>query len=427
MVAVNNASAAFSDKSNSNIVYAEDNLVFHTMQEPNDQYYSTDQIWSSYALNLPKAWDVPTGSSSIIVAVVDTGVAPHDDLKDNIVAGQGFVENDITFSDTHHTDDEDYRYSHGTHVAGIIAALTNNGQGIAGVDWNAKVKIMPIRVLDDTGYGPQDRVAAGIQWAVDNNANVINLSLGAEVLASDTSTDNQTIKTAIDNAINKGIIVVAAAGNESHYVDFPANYTGVIAVAALGSDLQLASYSNYGPEVKVCAPGGDGDNFIDYGYQMILSTCYDKKENAPCYVWMSGTSMATPFISGLAALMLSQGISSTEVLTRLQNVNNGTPINAHQYSFSLPDAFALLKNTAPVMQKVKVILEKTDGTIIGAYHAVGCGGYYCFTGITAGTYKVVTFVDMNGNGNLDFGESSNSATVTVSNGFITTGSNINIP
>ncbi|HBF39549.1 MAG TPA: hypothetical protein DDW50_19795 [Firmicutes bacterium] len=424
VVAVNNASAAFSAKNNSNIIYAEDNAVFHIMNEPNDAYYATDQIWSSYALNLPNAWNVQTGSSGIVVAVVDSGVAPHEDLNAaNFVDGYDFVGNDSDPSDTDPSTDEDNRYSHGTHVAGIIAAMANNNKGIAGICWNS-VKIMPVRVIGDNGTGSFDVIASGIQWAVDHGANVINLSFGSE---SSNAPDSSTIKVAINNALTKGIIVVAAAGNESHYVDFPANYTGVIAVAALGSNLQLASYSNYGPEVKVCAPGGDGENFVDYGYQMILSTSYDKEEHAPCYVWMSGTSMAAPYISGIAALMLSQGISPAEVTTRIQSANYGTPISTHGYSYSLPDACALLQNSTPAMQKVKVILENPDGTVIGSSHAVGCGGYYCFTGIAAGTYKVVSFVDANGNGTPDTGELSGSIQVTVANGLITKNSNIAIP
>lgn len=157
---------------NSNIEYVEDNLKFQAFAEPNDTYYP---LWNYNMLNLPAAWDEQKGNSNVIVAVLDTGISmTHLDLAANLVSGYDFVDNDNDPSDTVYYNEEN-QYSHGTHVAGIISAVTDNGIGIAGVAWN--VKIMPIRVLGADGKGNSVDIIEGINWAVSHGANVINLSL----------------------------------------------------------------------------------------------------------------------------------------------------------------------------------------------------------------------------------------------------------
>lgn len=269
------------------IEFAEPNYTFKAFYLPNDPYFS-----AQYALGMiscPKAWDATVGSPSVTIAIVDTGIDPtHPDLAGKVVAGWDFVNDDP------YADDDN---GHGTHVAGIAGASSNNGVGIAGVAQRSA--LMPIKVLDASGSGLLSDVASGIVWAVDRGANVISLSLGS-------SSDSQTLRDAVAYATSNGAVVVAAAGNAgSNVATYPAAIPEVLSVGSVSSSDGRSAFSNYGSWVDVAAPG-----------ESILSTVPGG------YEYWSGTSMACPQVSGIAALVYSRfglGIGPAQVVQRIQS------------------------------------------------------------------------------------------------------------
>lgn len=246
------------------------------LRTPSDPLLSRQ--WHHDTIESREAWDVASGNG-VVVAVIDTGVmCTHADLQGRCVAGYDFVFNDNDPRDDH---------GHGTHVSGIAAATTDNAVGVAGSGWGAK--IMPVKALDSTGNGGHSSIASGITWAVDHGADVINMSLGGFFTSG-------TLRTAVAYAIDRGVVVVAAAGNEAtSNPTYPASYPGVIGVSATTPSDQRASFSNFGIFVDVAAPGTG-----------ILSTTADGGYQA----W-SGTSMAAPVVAGLAALLVGQNPSRT--------------------------------------------------------------------------------------------------------------------
>jgi subtilisin family serine protease len=276
---------------------------------PNDPIWP-DQ-WGLRTVALPAAWDRSRGSSSVIVAVVDTGVdAQHPDLAGAVLPGF-----DLVHGGTNPADDE----GHGTAVAGVIAARTNNLDGTAGVCWSCS--ILPIKVLGADGTGDTALVAAGIVKAVDAGAHVVNLSLGGPA-------DEQTLEDAVSYATRKGVIVVAAAGNNGTTTPFyPAAIPGVVSVAAIDPTNHAYSWSNYGWP-NVAAPG-----------------CDDATMRGGGYVIFCGTSAATPVVSGVAALALALDPAGTrdQIVAALEQtaaplggvVGNGL-VNAQAALASLP-------------------------------------------------------------------------------------------
>jgi subtilisin family serine protease len=205
--------------------------------------------------------------------------------------GNGYVDDyrgwNFAYDDNDPTDDD----GHGTHCSGIIAAATNNGTGVAGTNWNAK--IMPVKVMDSGGSGYVADCAAGVVYAANMGAKVISMSYGGYAYT-------QTELDAVNYAYSKGCVLVAAAGNDDvQTLSYPSAYPNVIAVAATGTNDAKASYSNYGTWVDVSAPGGE--DLSDY-HAWILSTCWFTGESNK-YGWMCGTSMATPFVAGAASLI----------------------------------------------------------------------------------------------------------------------------
>jgi serine protease len=275
-----------------------------------------------------------------------------------------------------------------------------NSTGVAGVAWN--VKIMPVRVVDKTGSATDSTLSQGIQWAVDHGANIINLSLGAEITASEAATDSgfPLTVTALKNAYESGVTVVAAAGNESHYVDFPANYSHVIAVSAVDYQGNITSYSNYGSEILVCAPGGDGSSQTD-AKSWVVSTTYDKLNGTDnIYIGMCGTSMACPHIAGLAALLYSYGVITPDAIRSHLKMNS---TRDDYYGYGLPNAYMTLKGVSASVATAKVFYALSDGTV-GTMTSPKISGAYTISSVPAGTIYVCAFIDVDGDSNVSSGD-----------------------
>lgn len=300
------------------VEYAEPNYIVRASATPNDPYFSQQYYLSNAGGTLPlpggpigkqgadikatAGWEESKGSDGVVIAVLDTGVdLLHPDLKDKLLSnGRDFVNDTLTATDDN---------GHGTAVAGIAGANTNNSIGIAGVGWNCK--ILPVKVLDKDGLGTVDIVSAGIMWAADqagNGVRIINISWGLDA-------PSNTLRDAVEYAYNKGVLVVAAAGNVApgdtpNAVQFPAAYDNyVLAVSDTDYNDIVDPTSNTGAEIDVAAPGVDimttvprgfyGPGSIDYGF------------------W-SGSSMAAPQVAGLAGLIL--GIKSFLTVDDVMNV-----------------------------------------------------------------------------------------------------------
>lgn len=260
---------------------------------PNDPMYQKQ--WNLRAMGAPAGWSATARGRGVVVAVVDTGVARVEDLEGTqLLAGATFVPGSTTAEDDQ---------GHGTHVAGTIAQTTHNGKGVAGVAPEAT--ILPVKVLSKWGFGSSAWIAAGIDYAVDQGADVINLSLGGAY--------SGVIHNAVKKAKSKGVIVVAAAGNSGKEgVSYPGALAEAIGVSATGPDGSLAIYSSYGKGVDIAAPGGD--KRVPGGG--ILQNTIDGR-GGHHYAEYQGTSMATPHVAGAAAILMSQGIPANKVVQTL--------------------------------------------------------------------------------------------------------------
>ena len=344
------------------VEYAAPDRKRFPMATPNDTLYGKqwDLFEAAGGINMPAAWDITTGSASIVVAVVDTGFLPHPDLLGRYINGYDMVSNKIVANDGDKRDPDasdpgdwiipsdlpgprnvfsgcpvDSSSWHGTHVTGTIAAIANNSMGVAGINWVSQV--LEVRVLGKC-FGFDSDINDGIVWAsggavpgVPTNthpARVINLSIGGT-----SSCDSQL---AIDTALANGAVIAVAAGNENAdaSTSSPGNCGGVITVAATGRSGQRASYSNFGLTVEIAAPGGDGPD----GILSTLNTGTDGGNlNLPDppnltpagfdYVYYYGTSMATPHVVGVASLMLSvnPALTPAQVISIIQSTARPFP------------------------------------------------------------------------------------------------------
>ena len=269
-----------------------------TPKFPGDPCYRYQ--WHLRQVGLPGAWKLGQGEG-VIVAVIDTGVTQVPDLQGTkVLPGYNFVADNDDARDDH---------GHGTHVAGTIAQTTDNKLGVAGVAFRAQ--IMPLKVLSARGSGSMAGIAQAIRYAADHGARVINMSLGGPFPVP-------AIGSAIKYARGKGVTVVAAAGNDGKgRVSYPARYPGVIAVAATQFDERTTFYSNWGPEVDIAAPGGNvrvdqnGDGKPD---GVLQNTVVPGDIGRTDYLWFMGTSMASPHVAGVAALIAGAGVTKPDAL-----------------------------------------------------------------------------------------------------------------
>ena len=337
------------------VIYAEPDIIMTPVRVPDDPNYNSQWHYfeTTAGINSPSAWDISLGSG-VYVAVLDTGLTAHADLSGQVVPGidmigDPFVSNDGNGRDTDARDPGDWvtqadmnarptfcsqdtvRNSswHGTHVAGTVAARSNNGIGVSGVAWEAK--IVPVRVLGKCG-GYLSDISDGMLWAVDaysgndvprnqNPAKVLNLSLGA------VSSCPQTYKDVIATVRGRGAIIVAAAGNKNANASSftPANCPGVIAVAAIDRFGNRAPYSNHGSTIFIAAPGG---NFGSGGGVLSTLNSGTTTPGLDSYAYYQGTSMAAPHVSGTLALMYSANPNLSESDARGILVSTARPFAA---------------------------------------------------------------------------------------------------
>jgi thermitase len=284
--------------SEKDVEFAEVDGALQAGAVPNDPYYSSQ--WHLSNISLPPAWDVSSGSPSVIVAVIDSGVdMSHPDLTTKLVSGWNFLNG------TSNTQDSGALGGHGTAVSGTVGAATDNSNGVAGVGWN--VSIMPLLVLSSSNYASWSNVASAITYAADHGAKVINISIYGSSYSS-------TMQSAVNYAWNKGLVIFACAGNEANNIlQYPAALQNVIAVSASNSGNTLEGFSSYGDYVDFAAPGSG------------ITTTY----LGSSYAAWSGTSFSSPITAGVAALLFSAKptLSNSQVVNMLVSTADdlGTP------------------------------------------------------------------------------------------------------
>jgi len=384
-------------KRNPMIEAAEPNMVIRAHFNPNDPYYQDGHQWalkntgqsppggtSDADIDAPEAWNITRGSSSIIIAILDSGIPmvsgslSHPDLND---AGKFILGPDYIDSPPDGVRDG---LGHGTHVTGIASAETNNGTGIAGVAGNCKV--MVIQVFNANGGGSWEAFRDGVEYAADNGADVINFSGGGR-------SSSPTGELAVQYAYNHGVVLIASSGNNNSYIGWPAaystSYSNVIAVGATQYEDLRASYSNYGSQLNVVAPGGafDGGYPVDAGdiystmpnYTVTLNgSPYYASQN---YGYLPGTSMAAPHVSGLAGLILSLNSSLTPVQVRktieLSADDKGAAGRDNYYGYGRINANKAVHNLY-VPQVYATIQSAINAAVSGQTVYVSSGSYSGF-------------------------------------------------
>jgi serine protease len=316
------------------IEYAEPNYLYQASFVPNDPRYN--EQWHMKMIDVEKAWDSATGDGAV-VAVIDTGVAFEDyedskgkyhrvpDLaKTKFVKGYDFIDDDEHANDDH---------GHGTHVAGTIAQSTNNEVGVVGVAY--KAAIMPLKVLTRQGWGNAADIAEAIVFAADNGAHVINMSLGGP-------SPTKVMQEAVEYAYKKGVTVVCAAGNESrNRASYPAAYPYAIGVSSVGPDGELAWYSNYGEGIDIAAPGGNKKSRETDG--VLQNTITPGNPTSDSYYYFQGTSMASPHVAGVAALIVSKGVKDPKKVEEVLLKTATKKGDKRKYGAGIVNAVAAVK------------------------------------------------------------------------------------
>lgn len=327
---------------NPNVTFVEENFLAEPLVTPNDPSFASQ--WHLPKIAAPAGWDISTGSSSVDIAILDSGVDPgHPDLAGKLLPGFNFVTNTADTRDV---------TGHGTKVAGSAAAMANNGAGVAGVAWQNQ--IMPLVIADSTGYATYSRMASAITYAADRGVRIINLSYGG-------STSSSTLQNAVNYAWSKGAIVFASASNYNTSTPYyPAACTNAVSVSATDANDAKASFSNYGATIDIAAPGVS-----------ILTTA-----NGGGYASVSGTSFSSPIAAGLGALILSVNptLSNAQVVDIItQNADDiGAPgfdqyfghgrINVHRSLAAARNAVPVSDTTAP---KAAITSPSSSSTVKG--------------------------------------------------------------
>jgi len=301
------------------VEYAELDYYAYPEHIPNDINFNIQWALSgsTYDIKADDAWDTTTGDASIIIAILDTGIlTTHEDITGKVVASINYTDSTLTDS-----------VGHGTHVAGIAAANTNNAKGIAGVGYDCK--LLNVKVINNDGFGTYSWISDGIKYAADYGAHVINLSLSGKYYS-------YTMEQAVNYAWNKGCVIVAAAGNQAtSNKRYPAAFANCMSVGAVDSDGDICSWSNYGTYVDVLAPG-----------DTILSTI-----KSGSYSTKSGTSMACPHVSGLAGLLYSMSYGTNEsIRDRIQDTSDGYVFS----DYGRIDADAAVAGAVPTLSSIVV-------------------------------------------------------------------------
>ncbi len=409
--------------------YADAAVMQPAFSAPNDPGYPSQ--WHYASINLPAAWEVTTGSALVVVAVIDTGIlSRHEDLAGVMAAGYDFVDGDTNPEDSGCP--EAATPSHGTHLSGTIAALTNNGRGVAGVNWGGpgSARIMPLRVFTNDGgscAATTSRIVDAVYYAVSHSARVINMSFGTGY-----GNFSQALQDAINYAVGAGVVVVASAGNDARDLDqaprYPVCLANVIGVASTTIVNGRAPYSNFGSCVDVAAPGGDlssdlnGDGYPDG----ILSTSGTQAASSQ-YLFMNGTSFAASHVTGLAALLMSKGVTAPGTV---QNVlqSSATDLGPAGYDpyfgWGLVNAGAALGAPGGTNLMRAFTGTSSDNSIAVASDmvAVSSSGTFFITNATPGVRSVFAWQDVNGNGLVDGGDFFGETTgVSVAPGSTTSG------
>lgn len=376
------------------VEYAQPRYVNHAMFRPNDQFY--DRQWNLSSLEMERAWDIqPGATSSITVAVLDSGVAFRNvtiryqarpfilEPGGPVFPSLGVVEvpfaiaPDLGSDATRFVSPRDFIWNdnvpvdldgHGTHVSGTVGQLTNNGVGVAGMAFN--VRLMPVKVIAETWdfifgspeVGTDDVIARGIRYAADNGARVINLSIGREE-----GGPAPVVEDAIRYAVSRGAFVAVAAGNSREegnlanvLAEAAPRIDGMVAVGAVGRDLSVAYYSTSNGSVELAAPGGDFRRFGGEGGVLQQTLDLDRLEtyaqgparltpptaDSFAFYYFQGTSMATPHVSGFAALLMQQGLTSPAAIEAAMKqfaTDKGTPGRDDEYGYGLINPRATLR------------------------------------------------------------------------------------
>lgn len=370
------------------VVAAEVNAVYSLFRyKPDDPYYDQYQ----YAPQITQSelgWDIETGSDSITVAVLDTGInGEHEDIAGRVIAGRNIISG-TTIPPSSNSDD----IGHGTFVSGITGAMGDNGKGIAGVAWY--INLMPVKILASGVNTTAAHIVEGLVWAVEHGANVVNMSFGGSIYSI-------AINDAVNYALEHNVVLVAAMGNDrKKMIKYPAALPGIIAVGSTNGQDEVSYYSTRGNHISVAAPG-----------ESIYSCRHSSNTE---YFFASGTSAAAPFVSGLAALLLSKnpGLSPAQIRSMIEDSadplgpDDFSPDYGHgrvnvYYALTSPEINnygsirVTVKNRNEPVGGVKVLIEDTlDSTIIQSgitsYGGTsgGVNGQIVFNHIRMGNYRV---------------------------------------